>query len=148
LVAFGIFFVGWTEGLAITIETLAAENQSELGTDSGVAGSIRFLISSIAVTVYSVILSNRVAKTIATQFPRLSLKLDFHQRVLRNSSPNFWPGLRRWKPSQVLRSRSLSWEPEHSKLPMRTRIVQCSSPTWRFLVSPLSALSCYRRLTI
>jgi MFS family permease len=69
LVAFGIFFVGWTEGLAITIVTLAAENQSELVTASGVAGSIRFLISSIAATVYSVVLSNRVARTISAQVP-------------------------------------------------------------------------------
>lgn len=69
LVAFGIFFVGWTEGLAITIVTLAAKNQSELGTASGVAGSIRFLISSIASTVYSVVLSNRLAETIAAQVP-------------------------------------------------------------------------------
>jgi hypothetical protein len=34
-----------------------------------VAGSIRFLISSIAATVYSVILSNRLTKTIAAQVP-------------------------------------------------------------------------------
>jgi hypothetical protein len=49
--------------------TLAAKDQYALGTASGVAGSIRFLISSIAATVYSVILSNRLTKTIATRVP-------------------------------------------------------------------------------
>jgi hypothetical protein len=67
LVSFGVFFIGWAESLAITIVTLTAKNQNELGSASGVAGSIRFLISSIAATVYSVILSNRLAQTIPAQ---------------------------------------------------------------------------------
>jgi hypothetical protein len=69
LLSFGVFFVGWTEGAAITIVTLAAKDQFALGTASGVAGSIRFLISSIAATVYTVILSNRLTATISTQVP-------------------------------------------------------------------------------
>lgn len=40
-----------TQGAAITIVTLAAKDQFALGTSAGVAGSIRFLISSIASTV-------------------------------------------------------------------------------------------------
>jgi hypothetical protein len=51
LVGVGVFFIGWTEGAAITIVTLAAKDQFALGTSAGVAGSIRFLISSIASTV-------------------------------------------------------------------------------------------------
>lgn len=69
LLSMGVFFIGWTEGAAITIVTLAAKDQYALGTASGVAGSIRFLISSIAATVYTVILSNRLATTIAAQVP-------------------------------------------------------------------------------
>lgn len=69
LLSFGVFFVGWGEGLAITIVTLAAKDQFALGTASGVAGSIRFLISSIASTVYTVILSNRLTETIPAQVP-------------------------------------------------------------------------------
>ncbi|KAF2260865.1 MFS general substrate transporter [Lojkania enalia] len=69
LLSFGVFFVGWGEGLAITIVTLAAKDQFALGTASGVAGSIRFLISSIASAVYTVILSNRLAETIPAQVP-------------------------------------------------------------------------------
>ncbi|KAH7130081.1 fungal trichothecene efflux pump-domain-containing protein [Dendryphion nanum] len=69
LLSFGVFFIGWTEGAAITIVTLAAKDQFALGTSAGVAGSIRFLISSIASTVYTVILSNRLTTTIAAQVP-------------------------------------------------------------------------------
>lgn len=70
LVALGTFFIGWAESLAITIVTLAAWDQSKLGSASGLAGSIRFFISSIAATVYSVILSNRLAETIPDQVPK------------------------------------------------------------------------------
>lgn len=73
LVATGIFFVGWTEGLAITIVTLTAPNQAELGTSAGVAGSIRFLISSVAATVYNVVLSNRLAQTVPAYVPQAVL---------------------------------------------------------------------------
>ncbi|CAI6342481.1 unnamed protein product [Periconia digitata] len=69
LVSVGVFFVGWVEGAAITIVTLAAKDQYALGTSAGIAGSIRFLISSVASTVYSVILSNRLATTIAVRVP-------------------------------------------------------------------------------
>jgi hypothetical protein len=64
LVSFGVFFIGWTESLAITMVTLTAKDQTQLGSASGVAGSIRFLISSISATVYTVILTNRLAQTI------------------------------------------------------------------------------------
>jgi cellobiose-specific phosphotransferase system component IIC len=69
LVSLGVFFIGWAESLAITMVTLTAKNQNELGSASGVAGSIRFLISSVAATVYSVILKNRLTETISSQVP-------------------------------------------------------------------------------
>jgi cellobiose-specific phosphotransferase system component IIC len=69
LVSMGVFFIGWAESLAITMVTLTAKNQNELGSASGVAGSIRFLISSVAATVYSVILKNRLTQTISSQVP-------------------------------------------------------------------------------
>ena len=68
-VSLGVFFIGWTESLAITTVTLTADNQSELGSASGVAGSIRFLISSVAATIYTVILTNRLSQTISSQVP-------------------------------------------------------------------------------
>lgn len=69
LVSLGVFFIGWTESLAITAVTLTAKNQNELGTASGVAGSVRFLISSISATVYTVILTSRLAETIPSMVP-------------------------------------------------------------------------------
>ncbi|ROT39633.1 MFS general substrate transporter [Sodiomyces alkalinus F11] len=69
LVGVGAFMAGWGEGTAITIVTLCAPDQAQLGSASGVAGSIRFLISSIAATVYSVVLSNRLAVEVPAQVP-------------------------------------------------------------------------------
>jgi hypothetical protein len=74
LVSLGVFFIGWAESLAITMVTLTARNQNELGSASGVAGSIRFFISSVAATVYSVILSNRLTQTIGSQVPPALVK--------------------------------------------------------------------------
>ncbi|KAL2756682.1 hypothetical protein ACRALDRAFT_2101844 [Sodiomyces alcalophilus JCM 7366] len=69
LVGVGAFMAGWGEGTAITIVTLCAPDQAQLGSASGVAGSIRFLISSVAATVYNVVLSNRLAAEIPAQVP-------------------------------------------------------------------------------
>ncbi|TDZ33060.1 Trichothecene efflux pump TRI12 [Colletotrichum spinosum] len=69
LVSFGVFFNGWMEGGAITIVTLTAPDQSNLGSAGGVAGSIRFLISAIASSIYNVILSNRLTSTIPALVP-------------------------------------------------------------------------------
>jgi hypothetical protein len=69
LQALGNICVGYAEGLAITAVTLTARNQAELGTASGTAGSIRFFISSIAQTVYNVVLSNRLTITKAALVP-------------------------------------------------------------------------------
>lgn len=60
----GSFFIGWTENLAVTAITLTTQNQGELGTAGGIAGSIRYLITSISTTVYTVVLSNRQAEEI------------------------------------------------------------------------------------
>lgn len=64
LVAIGSCFVGWTESLAITAVTMTVKDQSELGSAGGIAGSIRYLITSIATTVYSVVLINRQGQEI------------------------------------------------------------------------------------
>ncbi|KAF9872529.1 fungal trichothecene efflux pump [Colletotrichum karsti] len=69
LVSFGVFFNGWVEGCSITVTTLAAPDQGNLGGASGMAGSIRFLISAIAASIYSAILSNRLAETIPAMVP-------------------------------------------------------------------------------
>lgn len=47
--------------MAVTAITLTTHDQSELGSAGGIAGSIRFLITSISTTVYNVVLANRQA---------------------------------------------------------------------------------------
>ncbi|KAL1891973.1 hypothetical protein Sste5346_007317 [Sporothrix stenoceras] len=69
IMTLGVFFVGWAESLAITMITLSISNQQELGSAGGLAGSVRFLIVSIASTIYTVVLNNRLASTVAAQVP-------------------------------------------------------------------------------
>ena len=69
MTVFGNLAAGWGEGLAISAVTLTVYNQEELGTASGAAGSIRFLISSIAQTVYNVVLTNRLTAERAAKVP-------------------------------------------------------------------------------
>lgn len=69
IMTLGVFFVGWAESLAITMITLSINNQQELGSAGGLAGSVRFLIVSIASTIYTVVLNNRLASTVASQVP-------------------------------------------------------------------------------
>ncbi|CAH0030520.1 unnamed protein product [Clonostachys rhizophaga] len=68
-VALGTFFIGWAESLAITIVTISAWDQANLGSASGLAGSIRFFISCIASTIYNVVLTNRLSETIPARVP-------------------------------------------------------------------------------
>ena len=64
LVSLGVFFLGWMESLSISLVTLTATDQGNLGSSGGLAGSIRFFITSIASTVYTVVLRARTAVTI------------------------------------------------------------------------------------
>ncbi|CAK7240395.1 MAG: hypothetical protein STHCBS139747_001834 [Sporothrix thermara] len=64
LVSLGVFFLGWAESLSISLITLTASDQGNLGTSGGLAGSIRFFLSCIASTVYTVVLRARSAVSI------------------------------------------------------------------------------------
>jgi hypothetical protein len=72
-VALGVFFTGWGESVSITTVTLAAKRQNELGTASGIAGAIRFLIASISSTIYTVVLNNELADKVA---PRVTSAVE------------------------------------------------------------------------
>lgn len=72
-VALGVFFLGWAESVSISLVTLTARHQDELGTASGIAGSTRFLIASIAATVYTVILTQETAKKVP---PRVTAAVE------------------------------------------------------------------------
>lgn len=69
LVFIGCFFVGWVENVCLSLTTIALDDQNEIGTGAGVAGSVRAAISTISQTVYVVVLSNRLTTTISTQVP-------------------------------------------------------------------------------
>ncbi|KAF1989204.1 fungal trichothecene efflux pump [Aulographum hederae CBS 113979] len=62
-------FIGWNEILNSTIATISIDDQREIGTATGAGGSARSTISTICSTVYTVILSNRIAQTIPAQVP-------------------------------------------------------------------------------
>ncbi len=52
------------ESLTQTLSGICVNDQREIGVAVGVAGSIRSAISSVATTIYSVVLSNRLTQTI------------------------------------------------------------------------------------
>lgn len=69
LVFLATTFVGWNEALVLPICTIAIRDQEEIGTAAGIAGSSRSAISTVASTVYSVVLTSRVTQTLTTQVP-------------------------------------------------------------------------------
>jgi Fungal trichothecene efflux pump (TRI12) len=85
LVATGCFCIGWTESLAVTSITLTTHDQRELGSAGGIAGSIRFMITSICTTVYNVVLSNRQA----TEIPKLVAPAVIAGGLPASSVPSF-----------------------------------------------------------
>ena len=60
----GTFFNGMMESIAVTATTFPLKNQAEIGTAGGLAGTIRSTGSTIAVTILSTVLTNRLGKTI------------------------------------------------------------------------------------
>lgn len=69
LVMLATTFIGWNEALVLPICTIAIRDQQEIGTAAGLAGSSRSAISTVASTVYSVVLTARVTTTLSTQVP-------------------------------------------------------------------------------
>lgn len=69
IVFIACFAVGYNEALALPICSIAIKDQRDIGSAAGLAGSGRSFISTIASTVYTVVLSNRLAKTLSTIVP-------------------------------------------------------------------------------
>ncbi|KAI9723273.1 MAG: hypothetical protein M1812_001155 [Candelaria pacifica] len=65
----GAVAIGWNESVTLTLCGIVITNQQELGTALGVAGSLRSAISTVAATVYTVVLTNRLQTTIPAQVP-------------------------------------------------------------------------------
>jgi hypothetical protein len=62
-------FIGWNEALVLPICTIAIPEQAEIGTAAGVAGSSRSAISTVASTIYSVVLASRTTTELGRQIP-------------------------------------------------------------------------------
>ena len=70
IVFIACFAVGYNEALSLPICSIAIKDQRDIGTAAGVAGSGRSAISSVASTVYTVVLAAREAKTLSTVVPK------------------------------------------------------------------------------
>ncbi|KAK7182304.1 hypothetical protein DPSP01_002393 [Paraphaeosphaeria sporulosa] len=96
-------FIGWNEILNSTVATIIIADQREIGTATGIAGSARSFISTVCSTVYTVILSNRLATTIPRGVPPALLaaglpasSVPFFLSALTLGTPAAWasvPGL-------------------------------------------------------
>lgn len=64
LLVVGNFAIGWMESLAQTLCGICVNDQKEIGIAVGIAGSIRSAISTLASTIYVVVLNNRLAETV------------------------------------------------------------------------------------
>jgi hypothetical protein len=69
LVFIATIFVGWNEAIVLPICSMRIRDQQEIGTAVGVAGSARSAISTVASTIYSVVLTSRVTSTLGSQVP-------------------------------------------------------------------------------
>jgi hypothetical protein len=74
LVYIGCCFIGWNEIIVLSICTIIIDDQQEIGTATGIAGSMRALISTTISTVYVVVLTNRLTSTISMQVPAALIK--------------------------------------------------------------------------
>lgn len=73
LIVPGLLCVGISDGLAITMSTMVIKDQDEIGTAGGLSGAIRSLGGTVASTVYTVILTNRLAQTIPENVPAAAI---------------------------------------------------------------------------
>jgi hypothetical protein len=69
IVFLATFFIGWNEAVVLPICSMRIRDQQEIGTAIGVAGSARSAISTVASTIYTVVLTTRITKTLTTQVP-------------------------------------------------------------------------------
>ena len=69
IVFIACFAVGYNEALSLPICAIAIKDQRDIGTAAGIAGSARSAISTVASTVYTVVLAARETKTLSTIVP-------------------------------------------------------------------------------
>ena len=69
LMLLGTTLIGANECLSAAMATICIHDQREIGTALGIGGSSRSFVSTLAGTVYTVVLSNRLSTTISEQVP-------------------------------------------------------------------------------
>ncbi|KJR86830.1 siderophore iron transporter [Sporothrix schenckii 1099-18] len=74
LVFLGSTAVGWAEAIVLPACNICIKDQSEIGTATGIAGSLRSAISTVASTIYSVVLTARETTTLSTIVPEALTK--------------------------------------------------------------------------
>lgn len=70
LLLLGTTMIGLNECLTSAAATICLTDQREIGTAIGLGGTLRSFVSTLASTVYTVVLNNRLASTIPDQVPR------------------------------------------------------------------------------
>lgn len=70
LLFLGTTFIGYTDGVAIIITTIEIPDQDDIGIATGVMGALRSVMGSICTAVYTAVLQNRLAETVAAQVPQ------------------------------------------------------------------------------
>ncbi len=71
--------VGWCESIVLPACNICIEDQEEIGTATGIAGSLRSAISTVASTIYNVVLTQRQTTTLSTQVPAALIKAGLPQ---------------------------------------------------------------------
>lgn len=69
LTVIGGFFLGYAEGVSLTLCSVFIKNQADIGAAVGAAGTVRFMVATLGSTIYIAVLQNRTTSTITEQVP-------------------------------------------------------------------------------
>jgi hypothetical protein len=74
LVTLCCFAIGWNESIAFAFTSICIDNQHDIGVAAGLGGSIRSILSSVVTTIYQIVLTARLKKTIPALVPAALVK--------------------------------------------------------------------------
>ena len=74
LVFLAVTCIGYNEAVVLPLATICIRDQNEIGTAAGIAGSSRSAISTVASTIYTVVLTARTGQTISSIVPAAVIK--------------------------------------------------------------------------
>lgn len=89
LMALGCFAIGWNESVCLANAGIEVEDQQEIGTALGMAGSLRSAISTVCSSIYISVLTNRLDQTISAEVPSAIIAAG----LPASSVPEFLAGL-------------------------------------------------------